>query len=172
MPSATQLITRDHKKVDNLFKKFSDTKTARAKERVCKQVIEELEIHAKLEEEIFYPAVRQQLGEEEMLDEARQEHEQAKAILRELDNLAAKDERLEEKFSELVECIQHHVEEEEGELLPKVEDSRMDLSDIGEQMVERREELMRQASKLERPRRRAKRKSKTGSRRRRSGRAA
>ena len=73
MPSATQLIRRDHKKVEGLFDKFDQAKKADAKKRICKQVIQELEIHTKLEEEIFYPAVRNHAGEEDMLEEAKQE---------------------------------------------------------------------------------------------------
>jgi hemerythrin superfamily protein len=167
MPSAIQLIRRDHKKVEGLFDKFERAKTTNAKARVCEQTIQELEIHAKLEEEIFYPAVRKHVGEEELLEEAKQEHEQAKEIMRELKKMRPEDGQFEEKFSELVEGVKHHVEEEEGEMLPKVEDSDMDLTDIGEQMTERREELIQHSSAGK-----STRKPKLPSRRRKSGRAA
>ena len=65
MPSATQLIKRDHRKVESLFDRFNKAKTASAKKKACEQVIQELEVHAKLEEEIFYPAIRKHIGEEE-----------------------------------------------------------------------------------------------------------
>jgi signal recognition particle subunit SEC65 len=172
MPSATQLLRRDHKKVEGLFTKFEQAKTPSAKARICEQVIQELEIHAKLEEEIFYPAVRKHVGEEEMLEEAKQEHQQAKEIMRELKKIGPEDEQLEDKFSELVEGVKHHVEEEEGEMLPKAEESEMDLSDIGEQMTERREELLQQAEKTQSGKGKSTRKAKSTSRRRKSGRAA
>lgn len=172
MPSATQLIKRDHKKVEGLFNKFDEAKTANAKNRICQQAIQELEIHAKLEEEIFYPAVKKTLGEEEMVEEAKQEHQQMKEIIRELNKMSAEDEQVETKFAELVECVQHHVEEEEGEMLPKAEDSELDLSALGEEMVERREELMQQMGKTQRAERKQTRKPKSPGRRRRSGRAA
>ena len=86
--------------------------------------------------------------------------------------MSAEDDHLEEKFAELVECIQHHVEEEEGELLPKVEESDMDLVNIGEQMTERREELMQQRQKTQRAQKKSTRKPKKAPRRRKSGRAA
>ena len=70
MPSATKLIKQDHKKVEGLFEKFDKAKNSGAKQRVCEQVIQELEVHAKIEEEIFYPAVRKHLGEEDLLEEA------------------------------------------------------------------------------------------------------
>lgn len=173
MPSATQLIRRDHKKVDGLFNKFEEAKKADAKKRICEQVIEELEIHTKLEEEIFYPAVRKHLGEEEMLEEAKQEHQRAKEIMRELKKMNAEDDQLEGKFSELVDVVTHHVEEEQGEMLPKVEESDMDLEDIGEQMAERRKELMEQmqSQSSKRTSGGSGRKAKTPGRRR-SGRAA
>jgi hypothetical protein len=85
----------------------------------------------------------------------------------------ADDDQLEEKFSELVEGVKHHVEEEEGEMLPKVEESEMDLTDIGEQMTERRNELLRQSKKGQpKGKKKSTRKAKPTSRRRKSGRAA
>jgi len=172
MPSATQLIKRDHKKAEDMFNKFEKIKKAEAKKRIADQACQELEIHAALEEEIFYPAVRKTLGEEDMLEEAKQEHQQAKEIISEVKRMSAEDDHLEEKFAELVECIQHHVEEEEGELLPKVEESDMDLVNIGEQMTERREELMQQRQKTQRAQKKSTRKPKKAARRRKSGRAA
>ena len=174
MPSATQLIKRDHKKVEGLFEKFDKAKSSDAKQRVCEQVIQEIEVHAKLEEEIFYPAVRKHLGEEDLLDEAKQEHQQAKKIIAELKKADAEDEEFDSKFAELVECIQHHVEEEEGELLPKVEESDMDLQGYGGEMVDRKEQLLKQTSKSASSQKNAGgRKAKSGGRgRKRSGRAA
>ena len=167
MPNAVQMIRQDHKKVQGLFKKFDQAKKNAAKKGIADQVIQELEVHAKLEEEIFYPAIRKELGEEEMLDEAKKEHQQAKDIMRELKTMnGGEDDELEEKFSELVECIQHHVEEEEGEMLPKVEESEMDLADYGEQMSKRKKELT--GGSQTRSKSKSKRKSKAASGRRRS----
>ena len=174
MPNATQLLKKDHKKVEGLFTKFEQAKTPGSKQRVCQQVIQELEVHAKLEEEIFYPAVKKHIGEEEMLQEAKQEHQEAKNIMAELKKMNAEDEQFEEKFSELAEGVKHHVEEEEGEMLPKVEESDMDLADIGEQMAERKEELLEQTQSQSRGAQKKTgggRKGKSTSRRR-SGRAA
>jgi hemerythrin superfamily protein len=175
MPNAIQSIKRDHKKVEGLFAKFEQAKNASAKQRICQQVIQELEVHAKLEEEIFYPAVKKHIGEEEMLQEAKQEHQEAKSIMAELRKMNAEDEQFEEKFSELVEGVKHHVEEEEGEMLPKVEQSDMDLAGIGEQLAERKQELVEQTQSQPQGSRKktgAGRKGKSTSRRGRSGRAA
>ena len=171
MPSATQLIRRDHRKVEGLFKKFDQAKTNGAKKRIADQVIQELEVHTQLEEKIFYPAVKQELGDKEMIGEVTKEHQQAKEFIQELKAMDSADEAFEEKFSELVECIEHHVEEEETEMLPKAEESGMDLADCGEQMSEMKKEL---AGKSRTPgsKSRSGRKSKAASRPRRSRRAA
>jgi len=83
------------------------------------------------------------------------------------------DAEFEDKFADLVECVKHHVEEEEGEMLPKADESEMDLEEYGDEMIQRKEELMQQMSKI--PGSKGKpggRKPKSGGRRRRSGRAA
>jgi iron-sulfur cluster repair protein YtfE (RIC family) len=170
MPNAVQMIRQDHKKVEGLFKKFAQAKNNGAKKRICDQVIKELEVHTKLEEEIFYPAVQKELGDEEMIEEAEKEHQQAKDIIQELKTMG-EDEQLEEKFSELVECIKHHVEEEQGEMLPKAEESEMDLAYYGKQMAERKKELTGK-SQTRRAKAKTGRKTKSGRKRRRSRRAA
>ena len=147
MPSATQILKRDHKKVQGLFDKFDKAKTPAAKQKVCEQVIQELEVHAQVEEEIFYPAVRQNVGEEDLVQEATQEHQEAKKIIAELKRGNMEDEDFESKFAELVEGVQHHVEEEEGEMFPKVEESEMDLQEYGDEMTQRKNELLKQTSK-------------------------
>jgi Hemerythrin HHE cation binding domain len=160
MASAARIIRQDHKKVAGLFKKFDQAKTGAAKKRVINRLAKALDVHAQLEEEIFYPAVRKQLGEEDLLEEAHKEHEEAKEIMTELEAMDGEDERLEPKFSELIECVQHHVEEEEGELLPMVEESTMDLALYGEQMTERKEDLA-ETLRAEKSQARPNRKSKT-----------
>ena len=171
MPNAVQMIRQDHKKVEGLFKKFDQAKNHGAKKRIADQVVQELEVHTTLEEEIFYPAVQKELGDKEMIDEAKHEHQQAKETIQELKMMAGEDEQFEEKFAELVECIKHHVQEEESEMLPKAEESEMDLSHYGKQMSERKKELTGK-SKTRRPKAKAGRKSKSKSRRRRSRSAA
>jgi Hemerythrin HHE cation binding domain len=142
MPNAVQMIRQDHRKVEGLFKKFDQAKNNGAKKRIADQVFQELEVHTTLEEEVFYPAVQKELGDEEMIiEEAEKEHQQAKDTIQELKMMDGEDERFEEKFSELVECIEHHVREEESEMLPRAEESEMDLAHYGKQMSERKKEL-------------------------------
>jgi len=128
-------------------------------------------VHTTLEEEIFYPAVQNELGDEEMIDEANKEHQQAKEIIQELKTIDSEDDQLEEKFAELVQCIKHHVEEEENEMLPKAEESGMDLTDYGKQMSKRKAELTGK-TQTKSSKSKSGRKAKAKSKRRRSRRAA
>jgi hypothetical protein len=162
MANAVQMIRRDHKRVAGLFKKFDRAKTSAAKKRIVEQLAKQLDMHSRLEEEIFYPAVRRELGEEDLVEEARKEHQEVKEIVQQLKQMDGEGDRFEATFSELVECIQHHVEEEEGELLPTVEESNMDLTQYGEQMSERKEELT-EASRSRRSRGGLNRPPKSGS---------
>ena len=141
MPNATQMIRQDHKKVEGLFKKFEQTKAAQAKRRLAENAMAELEVHAALEEEIFYPAVKKEVDDGSMVQEALQEHQTVKQLISELKGMEEADEEFESQFSQLVENVQHHVEEEENEMLPKVEESELDLNSLGQQMSQRKQEL-------------------------------
>jgi hemerythrin superfamily protein len=142
MPSATQMIRQDHKNVEGLFKKFEQTKGADAKRRLAENAMVELEVHAALEEEIFYPAVEREVEDTaSMISEAREEHQTVKQLIAELKGMQEADDEFESQFSELMENVQHHVEEEENEMLPKVEESGLDLQSLGNQMSQRRQVL-------------------------------
>ena len=146
MPNAVQLIKQDHKKVASLFQKYQKTKGAEAKRKIAEQAMEQLEIHSKLEEEIFYPAAKKEIEDSDLINEAVKEHGTVKELIEELRGMSPGDEEFEEKWSELVENVEHHVQEEESELLPEVEDTEIDLSEFGEEMAERKEELMEENS--------------------------
>ena len=142
MPSATQMIRQDHKKVEGLFRKVEQTKGAQAKRRLAESAMAELEIHAALEEEIFYPAVKKEVDDgSSMVQEAIQEHQTVKQLIAELKGMGEANDEFESQFSQLVENVQHHVEEEENEMLPKVEDGELDLNSLGAEMAQRRQEL-------------------------------
>ena len=119
--NAVQLIKQDHKAVKGLFRKFERASGAE-KQKLGQQIITELSVHATLEEELIYPALRAQ--DERTTDqvlEALEEHHVAKATCAELDKMRVDDERYEAKMTVLRESVEHHIEEEEGELLPKLE---------------------------------------------------
>ena len=142
MPNAVQLIKQDHKKVANLFDKFQKTKGQDAKRQIAEQVMEELEVHALVEEDIFYPAVRKELSDGVLMDEALKEHQAVKDLIEELKGMELDDEAFNDRWFELVEDVTHHVAEEESELLPLAEESQMDMVECGAQMIERKEKAI------------------------------
>jgi hemerythrin superfamily protein len=71
MPTATQMLRQDHRKVEALFNKFEQGKTIDAKKAVAKQAMNELEVHAQVEEDVFYPAVKKAIESSELVDEAK-----------------------------------------------------------------------------------------------------
>ena len=145
MPNATQMLRQDHKKVKGLFIKFEQAKEVDAKRQVAEQAVDELEVHAQVEEEVFYPAVKKAIESIELVDDAKQEHQTAKSLISQLKKMSGRDvgddNDFETKFSELMQAIGHHVAEEEGEMFPEVEDSELDLSVLGAQMTKRQQEI-------------------------------
>jgi hemerythrin superfamily protein len=145
MPNATQLLRQDHKQVKALFDKFEQGKAGEAKRRWAKQAMNELKVHAQVEEEIFYPAVKNAIEASELVDEAEKEHQEAKSLISQLEKTSGLDNGegsdFEANFFQLMQAIQHHVEEEEGEMFPQVEDSELDLSALGARMMKRKQEI-------------------------------
>lgn len=171
MPNATQMIRQDHKKVEGLFKKFEQTQGSQAKRRLAENAMAELEVHAALEEEIFYPAVKNEVDDgSSMVQEAIEEHQTVKQLISELKRMEEADQEFESQFSQLMENVQHHVEEEESEMLPKVEESELDLNSLGQQMSQRKQEMQnggRATKKASNAR--SRKASNAGSRRKRAG---
>lgn len=113
----------DHRKVDKLFKKFSELKDTEddARYRLVNDACRALKIHATLEEELFYPAAREALGEnDDVIDEAEVEHASAKQLIADLEQMNKSDPMRDAKFTVLGEYITHHVEEEENEMFPEL----------------------------------------------------
>lgn len=141
------LLKQDHDEVKKLFKQFEEAKTPAQKEKIAREAIMELKIHATLEEEMFYPEVRDFLGDEEdmidLVDEALEEHHVAKLLMEELDQMHPEDERFEAKFLVLAESVKHHMEEEETELFPKAKKSEVNDDDLGEEIQARKKELQK-----------------------------
>jgi hemerythrin superfamily protein len=138
---ALTLLKADHQAVEEKFVKFEDLgpRALKTKAALVADVIEALSIHAVVEEELLYPAVRDRLADEEgQVLEALEEHHVVKWTLSELDGMSPEHERFEAKFTVLMETVRHHVKEEENELFPKVRKgfSRTELTDLGEALVE------------------------------------
>jgi hemerythrin-like domain-containing protein len=120
---ATDLLKKQHRSVKALFKKVEKTEDGRQRRQLMEQIASELMMHTKIEEEIFYPAVRE-VGTskaEEMVDEAFEEHHVVDLVLAELPKVDPEDERFHAKMTVLSELVEHHVEEEEEEMFPMAE---------------------------------------------------
>ncbi len=142
MPSATQMLRDDHAKVQGLFRKFERASSGAERKPIVEEVIQELEIHMAIEEEIFYPATRKAIddGTTEVA-EARVEHAVVKTLLGDLKEMRSNASLYEATFTVLSENVEHHVKEEEGEMFPEVERSDLDLENLGARMQARKEEL-------------------------------
>ncbi|MBW3580500.1 MAG: hemerythrin domain-containing protein [Actinobacteria bacterium] len=142
---AITLLKNDHKTLERLFKQFEKADKADdddTKVEVVGRIIEELSVHASIEEQVFYPAVREQVPEtEDTVLEGLEEHHIAKWTLSELEQLGPDDERFDAKVTVLIESVRHHVEEEESELFPEVRKAlgRKRLGEIGESMEKAKE---------------------------------
>ncbi|MBA3303671.1 MAG: hemerythrin domain-containing protein [Acidimicrobiia bacterium] len=109
------LLTQDHRNVEALFKRFEAAEDERQKRDIADKVIEQLSIHAELEEQLFYPALKAKLDDGGDVIEGIEEHHLAKVSLWELERLPVSAPNFDAKFKIMAELIRHHVEEEEGE---------------------------------------------------------
>ena len=133
---AITLLRNDHKTVEGLFKKFEKAgpSAVKTKQQLVKKIIEEQAVHAAIEEQVFYPAVRAGVEDaESTVLESLEEHHVVKWTLAELEGMTESDERFTAKVTVLMESVRHHVEEEESEMFPEVRESigRKRLADIG-----------------------------------------
>lgn len=138
--NAVELLREDHRKVQDLFEEFEGADN-RSRQRIVDQALTELEIHAKLEEGLIYPAIREVLDEEELMDQALEEHHVVELLIKELRKMGPKDERYSAKFQVLCEIVKHHIEEEESQILPQAEGSDLDLAELGQDAMMQKEKL-------------------------------
>jgi hemerythrin superfamily protein len=143
---AVQLLTAEHKEVNALFKEYQKLVDAEAaaseRETLARQICLMLTVHATTEEEIFYPAARAAIDDEDLLDEAEVEHGSAKELIAQIEASTPDEPLYDAKVKVLGEYVQHHVKEEEGELFPKAKKAKLDLAELGAQIAARKEELM------------------------------
>jgi hemerythrin superfamily protein len=144
---ALKLLKADHKEVSDMVAKYGNGRlTKDRKVALAKQICLALTVHAQIEEEIFYPAAREEARNgEDLLDEAEVEHGSIKELVAAIESGSPDDDDLfDARVQVLGEYVKHHVKEEEGELFPKVRKSGMDREEIGAQLAVRKEALMRQ----------------------------
>lgn len=152
-------LTADHARVKKMFKQYERLAKADApdkqKQELATMICTELSAHATAEEEIFYPAARAAIDKVELVDEADIEHASAKDLIAQIEGSSPSDDHYDAKVKVLGEYIDHHVQEEEEEMFPKVRRAKVDTVALGEQIAARKEELKRQktaAKNTERPR--------------------
>lgn len=139
---AIKLLKDDHKEVKGYFKEYESLEDDGEKQALADKICLALTIHAQIEEEIFYPAARDAIDDDDLLDEAEVEHASAKQLIAEIQAMKAGDRLFDAKVTVLGEYIDHHVEEEEKEMFPESRDSDLDLKALGAQLAARKEELM------------------------------
>ncbi len=149
-PDAIALLMADHKLVKSLFKKFEGMDDGKEKAAIVNTICDELSVHAQLEEEIFYPAVREAIEDDDLMDEADIEHACAKDLIAQLRDLEPGDDHYDARVTVLGEQINHHVEEEEGNMFKQARKADLDLKALGAEMQARKAELAEPQGRLSR----------------------
>ena len=142
---AVALLKADHRKVEDLFETYENSKSKSAKAKLAQQICMELTVHATIEEEIFYPAVKGQV-EDDILDEAYVEHDGAKVLIGELLAGSPEDDFYDAKVKVLSEEIKHHVKEEEQRdgIFAQAKKAGVDMMELGERLAARKAELIKE----------------------------
>lgn len=111
------------------------------KHNLVKQICDELTVHTQIEEEIFYPAAREALDEQDLLDEAEVEHASAKELIAQLESMEPDDELYDATVTVLGEYVNHHIKEEQEEMFPKLKKAKLDTQTLGDEITQRKQEL-------------------------------
>ncbi len=152
---AITLLTEDHKKVKELFADFAKLAKGdgsdKAKAEVVQQICRELTIHAQVEEDIFYPAVRAAIKDDDLMDEADVEHAGAKNLIAQLEAMTPGQDHYDATVTVLGESIDHHVKEEEEKMFPKAKKGKVDTAALGAALTQRKHELQAERGEAEPP---------------------
>jgi len=140
---AIALLTQDHASVLEKFKQYEKLgdQAHASKQKLAQQICEDLTIHMQIEEEIFYPSVRQALEEEDMIEEAEVEHDAAKDLIAQIEEMEPSESHYDAKVKVLGEEVEHHVEEEQNEMFAKVKKTDLDLKALGAELAARKLDL-------------------------------
>lgn len=141
---AIALLKHDHAEVKAMFKEYEELgeRAFSSKHKLAEKICLELTKHAIAEEEIFYPAVRNDVASaEDMVDEATVEHASAKDLIAQIHSMDPHDDLYDAKVKVLGEYIDHHVKEEENEMFPQAKKAGIDLIALGEQIQQRKDEI-------------------------------
>ena len=143
---AVSLLSADHAEVKQMFESYRQLVDENADDEqrgeLARKICSMLTVHAEIEEEIFYPAMRDSVDDELTLDEAEVEHAAARELIEQLEGMDPGDALYDAKVIVLGEYVDHHVQEEENEIFPQAEKSGIDLDELGADLAERKRELM------------------------------
>lgn len=139
---AIAILKADHKAVDELFKQYEKTRSDDKKMKLVTQICTELSVHAQVEEEIFYPAVKAALKDHELVPEAIVEHASLKDLIAQVSDKRPDGEMFDAKIKVLSEYVKHHVKEEQNEMFPKAKATRLDMIELGTAINARKEALL------------------------------
>lgn len=140
--SAIDLLEEDHREVEGYFEEYEDLEDDGAKEELAAKICTALKVHTRIEEEIFYPAARKATKDDDLLDEAKVEHNGAKDLIAQIEAMNVGDDLYDAKVKVLGEQVKHHVKEEEEELFPECKTAKMDVEALGKTMAARKQALM------------------------------
>ena len=136
------MLRADHEKVSGLFQEFDKARSAERKRVLAAQICTELTIHAQIEEEIFYPAVKEALGDHELVPEANIEHGSIKDLISQVQLGEQEGEVFEARVKVMGEYVKHHVKEEHDEMFPKARKAELNMRELGARMAGRKAELL------------------------------
>jgi hemerythrin superfamily protein len=139
---AIAILKADHKAVDELFKQYEKTRSEVKKTRLVAQICKELSVHAQVEEEIFYPAVKAALKDHELVPEATVEHATLKDLIAQVEGKRPEGEMFDAKIKVMSEYVKHHVKEEQNQMFPKAKATRLDMLALGASINARKQELL------------------------------
>ncbi len=139
--SAMTLLKKDHTEVKKIFERFEEAEGSELKQ-LADKAIKELKIHAKIEEEFFYPALRKAGVEQDLMEEADEEHHLAKLTIAELELMKGTEDNYKAKCLVLAESVRHHIKEEEGSIFSAAKKTDVDFDALGSAIEERKQQLM------------------------------
>lgn len=139
---AIALLKADHSAVDQLFGEYEKTRSARNKKALVTEICAALTVHAQVEEDIFYPAIKKALKDRLLVPEATVEHATVKQLIAQLEGAEPDGEMYDAKVRVLAEYVKHHVKEEQNEMFPKAKATSLDLVALGARMAAHKDELL------------------------------
>ena len=143
---AIALLKADHEAVSQLFAEYEKTRSVANNKALVAEICTALSVHAQIEEEIFYPAVKAALKDKLLVPEATVEHAGVKDLIAQVEGVEPDGEMYDAKVKVLSEYVKHHVKEEQNEMFPKVKSSSLDMAELGARMAARKDELLAQAA--------------------------